>query len=267
MTPSRPVDEIFTLLTTPNPAEVVVRQAVCWRDMPLGWRPQLNSKYRDLPGTMAEKVDPHLWGDYELVEIKDAPHPYHYYFYAAPKTEEEALTPWRTVRGKARHYEWPAVLHGIAFAEDTEFPIEQDLGQGFKIKRPRLVSRPILTVSTFCLCETEIEYFLSPRPFTLGAEVQPAPSEVRWQVDGGEERLTCLHDDLWLPAEGKSWSLKYSVGQIEGSPSERRFFPATPMTNWQPFIVSKSNEQLETGLWEMKRERIYPPRTGELSGF
>jgi hypothetical protein len=267
MTPSRPVDELFTLLATPNPAEVVVRLAVSWRDMRPDWRPALNSKYKDLPLGLSQKPDVARWGEYELVQITDGPHPYHYYYYAPPKTDEELRVPWRTVKGKSRHYDWPAVLHGIAFAEDPEFRVEVNLNPQLKATRPRLVARPILTVATFALCGTEVQTFQGPRPFEVQTRKQPAPSEVRWQVDGGEERLTCLHDNMWLPAEGKSWSLKFAVGQITGSPSDKRFFPATPMVKWEPFVVAQSHEQLESGIWQLVVEWIFPPPVGELSGF
>jgi hypothetical protein len=209
-----------------------------------------------------------LWGNYSLIEYVNGPQGYVYAHFAKNKTDDERTTPYYEEPGVSRHYEWPTVLHGILFAEDTEFPVQVNIGVNLTVKRARLIARASKTERTFALCRTVVKKYLSDRPFVVVQRHQPAASEVEWVINGQPEKLVCLHDKLTLPAAGGNWSIKYSAGRINGIPGDTRTFPATPMKDWEPFVISQSHRQLdESRMWELIEEWILPPDRAEPNSF
>jgi hypothetical protein len=156
----------------------------------------------------------------------------------------------------------------ILFAEDEEFPVTVNIGVNLTVKRARLRAKEQKTERTFALCKTKLKKYLSPTPFEVPQRIQPATSEVEWVINGQEFKLSCLHPELTLPAAGKYWSSKYTVGKVTGIPSDLRTFPATPMKDWQPFVIGRTRRQREDlGLYEMIEQWIIPPDRPKLPSF
>jgi hypothetical protein len=260
MTPNPTSDDILTPVPTPRVGEWALRLAVTKRVV----RPDLilteGTTYRNLPINHTLKPDVHLWGDYLLTKVEPGPPGYDYYWFGKPKTDLEKRTPYYDEPGDGRHYQWPTVLHGVLFAEDYEFPVETRIGVDLTVERARLVAKVNKTDEAFALCATRIKKYLAPTAFKQPERIQPTTSEVEWVINGVPERLSCLHRTITLPAAGRDWSLKYSVGNIPGLPGETRTFPATPMADWEPFVISRTHRQREDiGLYELVEEWVIPP--------
>ena len=266
---SRPAsDSILTKVPTPLTGEWALRLMVSQSVVRPGYVIAEGMTYRDLRIDTALKPEVDLWGDYVLTRVTGAEGGYNAYWFARARTDEERATPYKVEPGRRRHYEWPAVLHGILFAEDTEFPVEVNIGVNLTVKRARLIARASKTERTFALCNTLLKRYLSEKPFELPQRPQPAASEVEWVINGQPEKLVCLHDKLILPAAGNNWSLKYSAGKINGIPGDTRTFPATPMKDWEPFVISGDPSQRESdGLYELIEEWIIPPDRAQPNSF
>jgi len=268
MTPRPASDSILTKVPTPLVGEWALRLMVSESVVRPDYVITEGMTYRDLRIDRALKPEVQLWGDYVLTRVTGAEGGYNAYWFGKPKTEEEINTPYKTEAGRSRHYEWPAVLHGILFAEDPEFPVEVQIGVDLKVKRAQLVARAEKTERTFALCRTVVKSYLSPRPFEVPQRPQPAADEVEWWLNGKAERLVCLHGELTLPAAGKVWSAKYTAGQVQGMPTELRTFYPTPLEDWEPFVISQDHGQRESdGLYELTEEWIVPPDRSETPSF
>jgi len=268
MTPRPASDSILTKVPTPLVGEWSLRLMVSESVVRPDYVIAKGMTYRDLRIDRALKPEVNLWGDYVLTRVTGADGGYNAYWFAKPKSELERNTPYKEEAGRSRHYEWPAVLHGILFAEDRDFPVEVQTGVNLTTLRPRLVARVAKTPRTFALCRTVVKSYLSPTPFRPPQRPQPATSEVEWVINGQAERLECLHEQLTLPAAGGNWSPKFTVGQVKGLPTELRIFPATPLVDWEPFVVSQSHDQRESdGLYELVEEWLMPPDRAERTSF
>jgi len=268
MTPNPNSDAILKKVPTDIVGEYALRLIVTERHV----RPDTvlteGTTYLDLPISNTLKPDVNLWGHYILIKVTDGPEGYHSYWFGKPKTEAEKLVPYKTIPG-AKHYDWPTVLHAIAFADDAEFPVTEIRPGNRSVKVPRKRARAVKTESVFALCKTETRYYLSPTKFDIPPHPQPTPSEVVWVVNGQEDRLVCLHDDLTLPARGSSWNLTDIQGDVTdvGIPSKTRTFPATPLTEWQPFTLDDNQRELETGHYLRTKLIIFPPPTADRSSL
>lgn len=260
MIENNPSDAVLTKVPTPLVGEWALRLAVTERVV----RPDLvlteGLAYRDLPINHALKPEVNLWGDYLLTKVVDGPPGYHYYFFAKPKTDLQKRTPYYDEPGDGRHYQWPTVLHGILFAEDMEFPVERRTLPNVTLELPRLVARVNKTDEAFALCATRVKKYLAPTAFRQPERIQPTTSELEWVINGRAERLSCLHPTIALPAAGRDWNMKYSVGRVPGLPADTRTFPATPMIDWEPFVISRQHRQRDAdGLYELIEEWVLPP--------
>ena len=205
------------------------------------------------------------WGAYQLLKYTNGPDGYVWAHFAKSKTAEEIATPYKTLKG-SKHYDWPTVLHAVAFADDNEYPVSETRPGPRTVSVPRKRARAITTESAFALCKTLTKYYLSPDPFDIPTHPQPVAGAVSWVVNNTETSLVCLHDDLELPARGQSWNLTDIVGQADavGSPTPKRLFPATPFVDWQPFTIADDQEEIETGHYRRRRTIIFPPTSAEL---
>jgi hypothetical protein len=266
MTPRPASDSILTKVPTPITGEWALKLLVSESAVRPDYVITDGMAYKDLRIDLSARPEVDFWGNYILTQVTDGPPGYNTYWFGKPKTEEEAFTPYYDKPGDSEHYEWPAVLHGILFAEDPEFPVTINIGVNLTIKRERLVAKEQKTERTFALCKTRVKKYLSPTPFEVPDRPQPATSEVEWVINGQTFKLSCLHDELTLPAAGKNWSPKFTVGQVNGLPRELRTFPATPMTDWEPFVTSQTHRQREAdGLYELIEQWIIPPNQPELT--
>ncbi len=260
MTPNPAPDSVLTQLATPIATEVVIRLAVSTRSLKPESRPTVGSKYRDLNIDSTSRPDVELWGEYVCLDkFENGPEGYHYFYFGKAKTQEQIATPYQVEPGRSRHYEWPAVLKGVLFAEDYEFPVKTRVGVSLTVERPRLVARENKVERTYALCRTVLKKYLSPLPFDVPQRPQPAASEIEYVINGTPNRLTCLHPTLTLPAAGGTWSARFTAGKVTGLPAPTRTFPATPLTDWEPFVLSQDHRQLESGVYELTEEWLIPP--------
>jgi len=259
MSPDRAIDQTFELLDTPNPAEVAFRIAVGKHNLRVADLPAEGDAYKSLR-CQADKPRVDEFGDYVMTKREDGPPGYFFFFFGQDKTDAEKRTPWKTHDGDGQTYEWPRVVRGILFAEDTDFPVEVRTGVNLTTEQPRLRARLNETERTFAHCRTVLKYYQAPTEFKVPARVQPATSRLRWVINGDEDEADCLHPTLTLPAAGSRWSVRYNAGaSLPGVPSAQRTFPATPMQDWQPFVIRSTHRQHPSGVWEYIEEWIIPP--------
>lgn len=237
--------------------------------------PKLGTPYKDanLPAVNA-RID--LYGHLTLRKYKNGPPGIRYAHFLQPKTVAEALTPYKTVPG-SKHYDWPTVLHAIAFADDPEYPVTETrpgpnpaTGTGNRtVTVPRKRARPIITKGAFALCKTVTHYYLGNQPFDIPTHPQPVDDTVTWVINNDETSLACLHTDIELPARGQSWNITDIAGDVDvvGNPSQKRLFPATPFTTWQPFTIADTQDETEAGHYRRIVTIIYPPPSAELSSL
>jgi hypothetical protein len=269
MTPDPPSDQILTKLPTPKTGEWALRLFVSQRHL----KPGMNlvegvTTYKSLSSSEILKPDVDTWGDYLLTRIDTGPPGYVAFYFGAPKTDTQKNTPHKVEPGDSRHYEWPTVLRGIGFAEDPEFPITVQVGVSLIVKRPQLVAWEDKSERAFALCKTVQKHYLAPTAFDVPQRPQPATSEIEWVINGKPERLSCLHPKLTLPAAGQNWSPKYTAGTVQGMPTATRTFHATPLTDWEPFVISQTHRQNPaTGLYELVEEWIIPPDRAKATSF
>lgn len=208
------------------------------------------------------------WGDYKLMKYANGPDGYVWAHFGKVKTEEELRVPYKE-KSKSKHYDWPTVVHAIAFADDSEFPVTETRPGGRTVKIPRKRARLIKTNTAFALCKWVTRYYLGPDQFNIPTHPQPTENEITWVTNDGEKSVVCLHPDLYLPARGQTWNVTEIQGDVTvvGNPSATRFFPGTPLETWQPFIIEDDQEELESGLFRRFQTTIYPPPSAELSSL
>ena len=226
--------------------------------------PKIGTAYKDTSLQTANgRMD--LFQDYILRKYTNGPDSIRYAHFLKAKTEDEANPPYKSIPD-SKHYDWPTVLHAVAFAEDPEYPITETRPGDRTVSVPRLRARPITTEGTFALCKTLTDYYLSDTPFDIPPHPQPVAGAVTWVVNNTETSLTCLHDDLDLPARGQNWNIVNIAGDasVIGPPTATRHFPATIFTNWEPFTIADAQEETEAGHYRRRRTRLFPPPVGEL---
>lgn len=239
--------------------------------------PKIGTAYKDTSlQTTNGRMD--LFQDYILRKYTNGPDSIRYAHFLKAKTDEEANTPYKTVPG-SKHYDWPTVLHAVAFANDSEYPVTETLpgpaptsGQQTTTRTvsvPRKRARAIVTEGAFALCRTVTKYYLSDAPFLIPTHPQPVPAAVNWVINNSETSLVCLHTDMDLPARGQSWNITEIAGEIEvvGNPSRTRHFPATPFVDWQPFTIADTQDETPAGHYRRIVTLIYPPTSAELSSL
>ena len=255
-------DSFFEPFIIMETGEVGFRLAVSKEQVTPKGLPAEGVTYKVAAAKLASTPKIDLYGNHVLTKRANGPDGWIILHFAPPRTQDQRQTPYKEEPGKSRHYQWPTVLHGILFAEDPEFPVEVRVGVNLTVERPRLVARASITRAQFALTRTKLKFYLSDIPFQVPERVQPTTDELEWVVDGQPTRLECLHDTLTLPAAGKQWNVKYSAGQVRGVPSDRRTFNATPMVNWEPFVISQDTQQLGADdgfMYQLVEEWLFPP--------
>lgn len=237
--------------------------------------PKIGTAYKDTSLQTANgRMD--LFQDYILRKYTNGPDSIRFAHFLKAKTAAEALIPYKTVPG-SKHYDWPTVLHAIAFADDPEYPVTETrpgpnpaTGSGNRtVTVPRKRARPIITKGAFALCKTVTYYYLGNEPFDIPTHPQPVDDTVTWVINNDETSLACLHTDIELPARGQSWNITDIAGDVDvvGNPSQKRLFPATPFTTWQPFTIADTQDETEAGHYRRIVTIIYPPPSAELSSL
>lgn len=225
--------------------------------------PKIGTAYKDTSlQTTNGRMD--LFQDYLLRKYTNGPDSIRYAHFLKAKTQDEANTPYKSIKS-SKHYDWPTVLHAVAFADDNEYPVTETR-PGRTVTVPRKRARAITTESAFALCQTLTRYYLNDSPFDIPTHPQPVAGAVTWVVNNTETSLVCLHDDLELPARGQTWNVTDIVGQTDavGSPTQKRLFPATPFIDWQPFTIADDQEELPSGHYRRRQTILFPPTSAEL---
>ncbi len=226
--------------------------------------PKLGTAYKDANVQTAKaRID--LYGHLILRKYTNGPPGIRFAHFLQSKTEDQAAIPYKSIPD-SKHYDWPTVLHAVAFAEDPEYPITETRPGERTVSVPRLRARPITTEGTFALCKTVTDYYLSDTPFDIPPHPQPVAGAVTWVINNTETSLTCLHDDLDLPARGQNWNIVNIAGDasVISPPTDTRHFPATVFTTWEPFTIADAQEETEAGHFRRRRTRLFPPPVGAL---
>jgi hypothetical protein len=252
------------VLVDDDSGEEWLRIAINTAQIRPGTLPAIGTAYKDatLP---AAKTRIDLYGTYILRKYVNGPPGIRFAHFLKPKTEDQANTPYKSIPD-SKHYDWPTVLHAVAFAEDPEYPVTETRPGPRTVSVPRLRARPITTEGTFALCKTVTDYYLSDTPFDIPPHPQPVAGAVTWVINNTETSLTCLHDDLDLPARGQNWNIVNIAGDasVISPPTDTRHFPATVFTTWEPFTIADAQEETEAGHFRRRRTRLFPPPVGEL---
>jgi hypothetical protein len=268
MTPRPSSDSVLTKVPTPLVGEWALRLKVSQNAVRPDYVITKGMTYADLNIDRAMKPEVDLYGDYILTQVTGIDGGYNDYWFGKAKTEDQATTPYKTETGN-KHYDWPTVLHAVAFADDPEYPVTETRPGPRTVSVPRKRARAIVTESAFALCRTVTNYYLNTKPFDIPTHPQPVPAAVSWVVNNSETSLVCLHTDMDLPARGQTWNITEIAGEIEvvGNPSRTRNFPATPFTDWQPFVIADDQQELPTGHYRRITTILYPPTAAELSSL
>lgn len=264
MTPAPVSHQHFESLIDDDSGEEWFRIAIATSQIRTADLPALGTTYA-ASGLRAVNARMDLYGDYVLRRYRNGPPGYRWAHFLQSKTDATATTPYKTETG-AKHYDWPTVLHAVAFAFDPEYPVTETRPGGRTVDAPRLRARPITTESTFALCKTLTRYYLADTAFDIPTHPQPVAGAVSWVINNTETSLTCLHDDMELPARGQNWNIADIAGDasVVGPPTQKRLYPATVFADWAPFIIRDDQEETEAGHYRRVTTTIYPPPTGEL---
>lgn len=267
MTPNPASDQILTKVPTPKIGEWALRLALTERAI----RPELVltefMRYRDLPINHTLKPDVDLWGDYILTQWEPGPAGYVFLWFAKDRSAAEIATPIEQPVEGSKHYDWPTVIHAWVKETDGNFRVTRTAPDGqTTFETPVERARLIITRSTFALCRTVTRRFLSPRPFPSKQLIQPVPGQLKWVLNGREDSITGLHPPMTLPAgEGifNPIEIQGDLGDAVVIASNTRFFPGTPMEDWQVITIQYDSQRIATGQYLLTETKLYPPTPPE----
>lgn len=272
MEPTRPSDQTFDILATPDTGELAFRVAVATKDLARLTLPSEGTTYADCPFPNKPRLNELAWSTYKLTMSAPAAPGWVWYYFGKPKTADQAGTAYREVTG-SRHFDWPAVLYGVVFVRDAINQVRDTRattsGNRTQTWRPGVNARKVMKPGVFALCRTITRYYLNTEPFTLKANVQPSAGYVEWNYKEARGSMSALHDDLTLPADGTHYDMAANNGGVIGvsRPPNQRFFPATPMIDWSAFVIEDDQRQTEAGVWQRVTTTLYPPPSSEEGTF
>lgn len=177
------------------------------------------------------------------------------------KTEAEKNTPYDSWTESGNHY-WHPVLLSVRFYPDTNFPLSTNGPDGGIILASRLYDRveyvPAQTEGTLF----QHDFFLSSTKFVIGQNEVPVPRAVQWSYHGSEGSFPeCIGPKLNFPAMRTAYAA-YSTGggavSASGS-APGQSFPACNFEQRRPYVLRESQQQLDSGLWQMERVTVFPP--------
>lgn len=208
-------------------------------------------------------------------EDESDPAPWQGFWFAKPRTSEEAAAPFETTY-EEEFYSWPLIIAAVTFRSFTPYPvfgndqwyITQDYYEPYD-----------------GLTKIKIEKFLSITPFDITATLSPQPSSIWWNFGPSENGSTApaLHPEIIVPptyfdAAGPTYATRefYTHAGDYGDPpagagtpeSITKFpavtFAATAETTWVDHVVRTKTTKVN-GLHYMERHTaIAPASTGPL---
>lgn len=248
----------FVIRPTPNPNEFSFVTYV--RSL---WNVQLPTAgatmYRDWQQAISERAYEN-WGGYVYADAAEAPVGWLAFLWVKKKTETEKKTPFRSHTETGNHG-WPMVLKSINFLQDPGFPITTQGPSGNVLLAARTYVREVLIPAASEGTLFKIEEFLSDTPFNVRQAPAPNGSQVSYDYLGCSGAVNdVLHDDIELP-NLRTARQRFSTGSGNNSAfgaTRGQIFPATPFTEWAPYITSQKVTYTE-GQWYMVTIKAYPP--------
>ena len=257
---------LWTLVPTPDPAEVglcvfIDRANVRLRDIPA-----IGSAYsswtRCWPELTAQGFG--TWA-YMGMQAPASPAETTAFFWVRRRTQSQRDTPFNTF-DTAQAYSWPAVLLGLQFVFDQEFPLfgrkVTSSGKVASVTAAQVYERKRLLLPADGNHRMTVQEFLSDVPWPSSAmqHAQPLEGLVEWDFNGARDSIRCLHDDIEVPARGKPYAVALD-GVASGSsapPEPDRVFPATNFKRWRAFVFSDEQKWDTTG-WYRRKCILHPP--------
>lgn len=265
-------DPRWNLHRTPNPSEKSL--SILIPQMEVKEKKILFDAY--LPGALFQDCpvipDEGLvedYGDFVFTDSTDADNKYLRYWFAAPKTAQEKMLPFRAMWKKFGNHRHAPMLQGLAFVTDPNFPLSTNIIEGGQLgvaTAPRQYAREIFIAEVNEGSRFWLEEFLSPTPFAIGRYPVPQPQPVPYQMNGISGRVEdCLHDDIEIPVT-RSTTVTYAGGTESSSNAvvPGQFFPRTGFIRRRPYILI-ADQDLVNGVWYMQRIRVFPPRTPKVT--
>jgi hypothetical protein len=269
MQPLPPSDEVWALIPTADPGEVVYR-AVVSKDAYMPRQLHRLMTLRDAP-TWIEKPRVSDFGSYVLTTIEPGPPGWLYVFFAMPRTDDERNTPVKSWFDTGVET-FPAILEGLRLVEDPSQPIalattgEATVG-GETTTKPATVYVPrrlvfyAMTPQTTAECQVKVEVYQSEVPFEGLASPRPIPGNVNFDFGaGGSGSFTALHPKIVIPRSSDKYiqMVDATPGFADAAMVLEQVFPATEFEDWEPFVW-RTRIQEVNGLWVKERAIIYPP--------
>jgi hypothetical protein len=261
MQPLPPSDEVWSLLSTDDPGEVVYRTVVS-KDVYIPGQLVAGTALRDAP-TWVEKNRVSDFGSYVLTTVDNGPPGWLYVHFVKPRTEEERWTPVKTTFDTGVET-WPEILEGLRIVEDVDNPIAVQTPDGTKYN-PRFLVFYVTTPQTTAECMVKVDIYQSEVPFKGLASAKPIPGQVSFDYGaGGSGSFTALHPLVKVPRLRQNYRMAVDAtpGFTDAPLVADQIFPATEFEDWEPFIWRQQLSQ-PNGLYRLERVTIYPPEKPE----
>lgn len=264
-------DSFFEPWVTPADGELSCRLAVSKEQVVVSGLPKKGVTYREAATRLVNTPGMDRFGNHVLSRFENGPDGWLILWFVTPKAEDQRqIRPYRELVVDTKAYEWPAVLYAVNFASDfsRRTPRYKLNGNGTwdKTTEPLTVARRVIKQPAFGRWPVTQRRYLKPTEWRLPNHPQPQPEEVEWWANGKPERLVALHPELRLPSAGDTWNLAASTtaAQSTAQPGGMRLFPSTNFADWEPYVISDAQRELEDGSWERVVETLEPPPNGEV---
>ncbi len=257
----------FDLLDTPDPDESSVAVTCEVDNLRLIQMPVAGTTtYLQFTAGDRSRVDE--FGAY-IYTMKSKPGPGLLTFhFAAPKTEEQKRTPWKSSIQRMGNHRWPDILVALGVTTDYTFPRSATVIEG---NEQGVVIAPRYRIAEALIPEMNegtrflVQEFQAPTVFAIPQYRLPCAGAVRFTLPDGTVYAhgESLHDDLEL--EGlptSSTTLIGGTGTPSGGTMGSQKFPASNFTRWRPYWFSDEQE-LRDGVWYRRRVRVIPPRVSK----
>jgi hypothetical protein len=202
------------------------------------------------------------FGLYQYVD-KSSGDGYVKFVYAAPKTDAQKNTPFRSSWKKHGNHRWPPILKSIVILSDNNLPRSANViqnGQSGIATGPTYYDRYIYIPDCNEGTRFLLEEFFAATQFVIPRYRTPVATSVQFSIPGLNGSFPeCLHPDIDIPPARTANAVYLGDqafsgnGQVEG-----QFFPKTNFKTWLPYVLFDEQEMRESG-WYRQRIRVFPP--------